>query len=356
ARPFGPRHGHDPGAARPGRRRAERRRRRAPHPDPGPRAAGRAQVRAGQRRTDHVAVGNPLPRRVHFRRGGRRSANSGDPRPDGAVRRGLGGGMGAVRSELPRGARLSPAAWRMPGRDRPDRRRETAAQERVAAHERARFADLRPGPRARAGERRRHRVRRAPAPRFMSEPAVGEGGSIIDERFDRPLLIVSPPRSGSTLLFETMEQAPGLFSIGTESHIAIESIPDFHPGNRMWHSNRLTAAEAATPAARRLADGFYSELHDRDGLRPDGPVRMLEKTPKNALRIPFFAALWPDSAFIYLYRDVRQTLASMMEAWASGRFVTYPHLPGWTGYHWSLLLVPGWQALAGKPLPVVVAH
>jgi len=190
----------------------------------------------------------------------------------------------------------------------------------------------------------------------VSEPAVGADGAITDERFDRPLLIVSPPRSGSTLLFETMEQAPGLFSIGTESHIAIESIPAFHPGNRMWNSNRLTAAEAATPAARRLADGFYSELRDRDGHRPEGPARMLEKTPKNALRIPFFAALWPDSAFIYLYRDVRQTLASMMEAWASGRFVTYPQLPGWTGYRWSLLLVPGWQALTGKPLPVVVAH
>jgi hypothetical protein len=173
----------------------------------------------------------------------------------------------------------------------------------------------------------------------MSEPAGGAVGAATDERFDRPLLIVSPPRSGSTLLFETMEQAPGLFSIGTESHIAIESIPAFHPGNRMWHSNRLTAAEAATPAARRLADGFYSELRDRDGHRPDGPARMIEKTPKNALRIPFFAALWPDSAFIYLYRDVRQTLASMMEAWASSRFITYPHLPGWTGYRWSLLLV-----------------
>ena len=83
----------------------------------------------------------------------------------------------------------------------------------------------------------------------MSEPAVGEGGSIIDERFDRPLLIVSPPRSGSTLLFETMEQAPASSASATESHSAIESIPVFHPGNRR-HSNRLTAAEAATPAGR----------------------------------------------------------------------------------------------------------
>jgi len=177
-----------------------------------------------------------------------------------------------------------------------------------------------------------------------------------DVRFDRPILIASPPRSGSTLLFETMEKAPGLFSIGTESHVAIESIPAFHPANRSWHSNRLIAADAGTPAAGRLADGFYSELRDRDGNRASGSVRILEKTPKNSLRIPFFAAMWPDAVFIYLYRDVRRTLASMMEAWASGHFRTYPQLPGWTGQPWSLLLVPGWQELKSKPLPVVVAH
>ena len=64
---------------------------------------------------------------------------------------------------------------------------------------------------------------------------------------------------------------------------------------------------------------------------------MIEKTPKNALRIPFLSAVFPGARFIYLYRDPRPTLASMMEAWASGRFTTYPQLPGWTGLPWSLL-------------------
>jgi hypothetical protein len=82
---------------------------------------------------------------------------------------------------------------------------------------------------------------------------------------------------------------------------------------------------------------------------------MIEKTPKNALRVPFFAAAWPNSTFIYLYRDPRQTLASVSEAWSSGRFRTYPRLPGWTGFPWSLLLVPDWRELIGKPLPEVVA-
>ncbi|HKX91108.1 MAG TPA: sulfotransferase [Sphingomicrobium sp.] len=190
----------------------------------------------------------------------------------------------------------------------------------------------------------------------MNGETVSASEPTTDSRFDRPILIVSPPRSGSTLLFETMEQAPGLYSIGTESHVAIERIPEFHPATRDWHSNRLTAEDAAGPAAAALQDGFYGELRDRDGNRPRGSVRMLEKTPKNSLRIPFFAALWPDSLFVYLYRDVRQTLASMMEAWVSGRFITYPQLPGWSGYRWSLLLVPGWRQLGGRSLPEVVAH
>jgi hypothetical protein len=79
----------------------------------------------------------------------------------------------------------------------------------------------------------------------------------------------------------------------------------------------------------------------------------LEKTPKNALRIPFLAAAFPEARFVYLYRDPRPTLASMMEAWRSGKFRTYQP-PGWTG-DWSLLLTPGWRDLIDQPLSRIVA-
>jgi hypothetical protein len=83
---------------------------------------------------------------------------------------------------------------------------------------------------------------------------------------------------------------------------------------------------------------------------------MLEKTPKNALRVPFLAAAFPEARFVYLYRDPRPTLASMLEAWSSGGFRTYPQLPGWTGPAWSLLLIPGWRELSGAPLARIVAQ
>ena len=172
----------------------------------------------------------------------------------------------------------------------------------------------------------------------------------------RPIIIVSTPRSGSTFLYEILEQAPGLFTTGQESHWLIEDIPGLAPPDRGWSSNRLAADDVTPERSEAIANEFYRQLRDRAGAKPGERVRMLEKTPKNALRVPFFDAIWPDSIFIYLHRDVRDTLASMMEAWACGAFRTYPDLPGWTGYPWSLLLVPGWQQLVGRSLPEIVAR
>jgi hypothetical protein len=176
------------------------------------------------------------------------------------------------------------------------------------------------------------------------------------DRLVRPIFIVSSPRSGSTMLFETLSRAPGLFTIGDESHGVIEDIPFFSTPARGWPSNRLDAGDALPQPAEQLAEAFYTALKDRDGQVPQGTARMLEKTPKNALRVPFFDAVWPESSFVFLYRDARETIASMIEAWQSGYFRTYRRLPGWAGLPWSLLLVPGWRDLNGLPLAEVIAR
>ncbi|MFM8862267.1 MAG: TIGR03032 family protein [Acidimicrobiia bacterium] len=176
-------------------------------------------------------------------------------------------------------------------------------------------------------------------------------------RIDRPIFLVSPPRSGSSLLFETLGRAPGVFSVGTESHALIDDIPSLNPSTKGWDSNRLTAEDATDGAVAFLKDRFVKRLRDRTGARPvGGPTRMLEKTPKNALRVPFLAAACPDASFVYLYRDPRETISSMLDAWRSGQFVTYPDLPGWSGVPWSLLLVPGWRELQGRRLGEIVAR
>jgi LPS sulfotransferase NodH len=192
---------------------------------------------------------------------------------------------------------------------------------------------------------------RAPlhAPR---EPAPTERA----DAFARPVFIVSPPRSGSSLLFETLAKAPNLYTIGSESHAIFEGMPQLNIAAHGHASNRLDASAATPEAVAELRERFRRRLVNREGKPPVAEsVRVLEKTPKNALRVPFIERVFPQAHFIYLYRDVRETLASMIEAWQSGRFVTYPQLPGWRGPPWSLLLVPGWRELADKPLAEIVA-
>ena len=86
------------------------------------------------------------------------------------------------------------------------------------------------------------------------------------------------------------------------------------------------------------------------------PPRLLHSSPKDALRIPFLNQLFPDATFVYLYREPRETLAEMLRAWDSGRFVSYRDLPGWNGPPWSLPLVPGWRELKDRDLPEIVAE
>lgn len=45
----------------------------------------------------------------------------------------------------------------------------------------------------------------------------------------------------------------------------------------------------------------------------------------------------------------------MIDAWQSGRFVTYP-VPGWSGLPWSSLLVPEWRKLKNKSVAEIVAR
>lgn len=211
-------------------------------------------------------------------------------------------------------------------------------------------------------------VRPALNPELREVSRAGEAGtkpaqrpvrSDTPRRFARPVFIVCPPRSGSSLLFETLAQSPSVWTVGGESHGVIEGIPALQPVQRGWESNRLTAAEAGPGIVERLTDAFFLNLRDRDGRRPAAgaeDLRLLEKTPKNALRVPFLAAAFPDALFVYLYRNPRESISSIYEAWQSGRFVTYPQLPEWPGLPWSLLLVPGWRELAGRPLAEIAAR
>jgi sulfotransferase family protein/aspartyl/asparaginyl beta-hydroxylase len=189
-------------------------------------------------------------------------------------------------------------------------------------------------------------------PRTAASPAAAAA-----PRLTRPIFIIAAPRSGSTLLFETLAASRSLHTLGGEAHWLIEDLEALRPGAPGVDSNRLTAEHAT---AERAAHIFSSiALNIRDAANAVVPLsadlRLLEKTPKNALRVPFLDRLFPDASFVFLCRDPRESIASIMQAWRSGKWKTYNGLEGFAG-PWSLLLPPGWRELSGKPLEEIAAY
>ena len=180
--------------------------------------------------------------------------------------------------------------------------------------------------------------------------------------FDRPLIILSAPRSGSTLLYELLTRAPGVWSLGGESHGVIEELGGLDPMDGRVRSNRLTEVDADGETVATLRSGFLLGARDASGVRyldcspaaRPATMRFIEKTPKNMLRIPFMRAVFPGARFVLLLREPREALSSMIEAWESGKFITYPALAGFRG-PWSMLLPEGYQSVSDTSIDVCAA-
>ncbi|MGI9237154.1 MAG: sulfotransferase family protein [Woeseiaceae bacterium] len=182
-----------------------------------------------------------------------------------------------------------------------------------------------------------------------------------------PIIIVSAPRAGSTLLFEQLSRVPEFWTIGGESHGVFRAFPHLRAQNRELDSGRLDRSHADRETCELMRACFLLLLRDHrgqsfmqtaPGKRPTR-VTLVEKTPRNALNIEFLLEVFPTARFIYLHRDARQNTASLIEAWTvglqTGRFVTFRDLPGWDRSGWCFLLAPDWQSMIGKSLAEIAA-
>ena len=178
-------------------------------------------------------------------------------------------------------------------------------------------------------------------------PALVRGG-----RTRRPIFVVSAPRSGSHLLFSILRQADGVATWRpSEAHEVWER--DYHPALRGWDSNVLEASDLTPRAAARIRRTFFLVTGPRR--------RLLDKTPRNSLRLGLVDAVFPDARYVFLQRDGRDNVNSLLNAWRSPRYRTYelpqPHaIPGADPRWWKFVLYPGWRADVSGPLEVVCAR
>jgi len=199
--------------------------------------------------------------------------------------------------------------------------------------------------------------------RQQQQKLVKAEPDFICPQFDRPIFIVSAPRAGSTLLFNTLSNFQDLWTIGEESHTTIEGIANLHPQANDFESNRLDANDVVPAEIDQLKRRFTAQLWNRQGehylgiekIHRPAQLRFLEKTPKNALRIPFLKAAFPDALFIYLYREPAGNISSLVEGWRSRRFIAYQDMPGWIYQAWNFLLIPGWKALSDHRIIALAA-
>src|SRR5262245_44922 len=181
---------------------------------------------------------------------------------------------------------------------------------------------------------------------------------------DGPIFIISAPRAGSTLLYELLANSEHLWTIDGESEGIIEGIPQLHLANRGFDSHRLTDADADVATIQALQAGFAAELLNFEGQRflelaresPSPRVRMLEKTTENSLRVSFLATSFKSAKFVFLHRDGRQSVNSILEAWQHDGFVNIPALPDWPRGHWNFLLPEGWRNLRDSSLLEIAAY
>lgn len=170
---------------------------------------------------------------------------------------------------------------------------------------------------------------------------------------DQPVFILGSPRSGTTLLFEVLGRSPELASLERESHFLWEMFHDLPAA--AYGSHRVGPADI-TPNERRV-------LHWAVDRVSRGGRRYLDKAPRNCLRVPYLAELFPGAWFVHLKRDGRAAVSSLITGWRSpGAMFPGAEMPlplsidGYPGTTWKFLVPPGWEEYAtGRTLEEVCA-
>jgi len=87
-------------------------------------------------------------------------------------------------------------------------------------------------------------------------------------------------------------------------------------------------------------------------------MRYLDKSISNCFRLDLIREMFPDAAFVFIVREPRANIASMLAGWERfGKPVLNPYLraAGSPLSHWTYGTPPGWQEVLHRELPEICA-
>ena len=133
-------------------------------------------------------------------------------------------------------------------------------------------------------------------------------------------LVFGCARSGTSILGELIAAHPDVKYVFEAHHVWDAGGTDENG------SHRLTERHA-TPEARQSIRQWFADQGAATRL-------VVEKNPRNVLRIPFLRAILPEARLIHLVRDGRDVACSMV--------------PGCGGSEWHHLKPPSWNEFFGR--------
>ncbi|MBI3912198.1 MAG: sulfotransferase [Armatimonadetes bacterium] len=191
--------------------------------------------------------------------------------------------------------------------------------------------------------RRRHQADPPDAERRAADaPSISTGPG-------RPIFISGCNRGGTSILSLLLGHHPEVHNVGTGP---------FHEGQHIWRqrfpdrSRHRWAVQPWLSSIRKTAEDATPELitfFRRTFATACSRGRILEKTPANAVRIPFINRLYPDCFIVHIARDGRHNVASLIARCVAPQDASRQ----WVGVHSTAL--PDLEAL-GKDRGLLVRY
>jgi len=169
-----------------------------------------------------------------------------------------------------------------------------------------------------------------------------------------PVFLIGCSRSGTTVTYQTFAESRELRALGYE-------LPEFWdqvwgPHDNGWASEAAGAGDARPEHRDAALRYFFERL---------GAGQVIDKTCINVMRVPYLLQLFPQARFVFIHRDGRDNISSLMDGWrfdrhfGLNRFLGAPAetvaIDGGAFDEWSFFLPPGWRDYNQAPLEEVCA-